>query len=553
MRNKKTWWCILAFFALNFLIQALIRTYAPSAPPARALDWSSAAVVQADGTLVSFDPDSGLPPLEEGEWYRFSAVLPQERQEDVFLTLQPAGLETVVSLDGQELWRCAQYTSPDQTNEVRLPLPAGGGETLTVDLRPTGAALPDSFPPPLALSLSPDQTASVSFRRLPIEAPPRLLLLFWGLFLISLGRGMTDWLLLLPMLAILLRILWQIATGTGAGLLPPLAQSLFSSPWMNVLTILVMVLYLALHRHRGFWKLLGKIALWFSGILLLCALFSTVRGGPVYRYFLSPGIDSLQKGDFSALPYWFTLWLILLSMLMAIWELIHSVAHLQIEARALSLRNNLLMANYQALERKVRESAALRHESSHRLAALDAMLQAGDWKGLQESLAAWRQANSAASQTLFTKNITVNAILQDAASRARGSGIAFQAAAAVPEELPFPDEDLCALLMNLLDNALEGAERTPAGTQKAIRFKMLLSGGRLSILCENTFDGHVSVDANGALRTIKEDPDSHGFGLAQIRAVAKKYAAAPDLRYTDSLFTVQLVLPVSRAGKTAMK
>ena len=188
------------------------------------------------------------------------------------------------------------------------------------------------------------------------------------------------------------------------------------------------------------------------------------------------------------------------------------------------------------------------------LAALDAKLQAGDLAGLEESLTAWRKANSAAAQTLFTRNITVNAILQDAASRAQRAGILFQASAPVPEELPFPDEDLCALLMNLLDNALEGAERTPAGQRRSIHFKMRLSNGFLSVLCENTFDGRLSVGADGSLHTTKEDAESHGFGLPQIRNVAKKYGSMLDIRYTASLFTVQAALQIPKAArrKTAM-
>ena len=196
----------------------------------------------------------------------------------------------------------------------------------------------------------------------------------------------------------------------------------------------------------------------------------------------------------------------------------------------------------------MRESAALRHESAHRLAALDAKLQAGDLAGLEESLTAWRKANSAAAQTLFTRNITVNAILQDAASRAQRAGILFQASAPVPEELPFPDEDLCALLMNLLDNALEGAERTPAGREQSVFFQIRLAGGFLPILCENTFDGRVRTDGDGKPSTSKADAAAHGFGLAQMRAVAEKYGSVLNVSWTRERFTVQTALQDLQEG-----
>ena len=153
------------------------------------------------------------------------------------------------------------------------------------------------------------------------------------------------------------------------------------------------------------------------------------------------------------------------------------------------------------------------------MAVLDAAVRNRDWAGVERCVAAWKQ-DSGQEQTRLTGHIAVNAILQNAAGRAKAAGIALEAAAMIPQSLPIPDEDLCALLINLLDNALEGAERTPQGREKIIRFRMRVNGAFLPILCENTFDGHVETDKNGTVKTTKADPASHGFGIAQMRAVA---------------------------------
>ena len=136
-----------------------------------------------------------------------------------------------------------------------------------------------------------------------------------------------------------------------------------------------------------------------------------------------------------------------------------------------------------------------------------------------------------------TKKFTV----QDGAGilLAKAAGIAFHAVVLIPKTLPIQDGELCALLMNMLDNALEGAQRTPAGREKAIRFQMRVKGDFIPILCENTFDGHVETAPDGSVRTTKADPDSHGFGLAQMRAVVEKYESILDVSWTDDKFTVQ--------------
>lgn len=89
---------------------------------------------------------------------------------------------------------------------------------------------------------------------------------------------------------------------------------------------------------------------------------------------------------------------------------------------------------------------------------------------------------------------------------------------------------------------MEGAARTPEGQHKAISFRMQATGGLLSVLCENTFDGHVKTNKQGAIQTPKAGPSSHGFSLTQMRSVARKYKSSLDVRWTKERFTVQTAL-----------
>ena len=223
---------------------------------------------------------------------------------------------------------------------------------------------------------------------------------------------------------------------------------------------LALVGFLVLHRERAFWKALGIVTAWSAGGLAVLGVVSHIRGGYLARY-LEDLILQIQAGVWSGALYWLIWWLVLVCALLSAWDLARFLGRTQGEARALALKNQLVMENYRALEQKLRESAQLRHGFAHQVTALDAMVQARDWAGLERWVAA-RKAE-AGDQSRYTEHIAVNAILQDAAARARGLGIPFQVSVAVPRELFVPDEDLCALLMNLLDNALEGAARTPAG------------------------------------------------------------------------------------------
>ena len=512
--------------------------------------WETGAVVTASGAETPFDPAVLPPELEEGEWYRYALTLPEGRANGTLLIFETTGLDAAVFLDGAELWYSAVSQPPETANQsqAQIALPAGGGEALTIDLRP----LSDTaiVPPLLRLSTDPtDQAGTIAYANyygLSAGASALAAVLLWGLFLLGLAHGKRNWPLLLPTLAAALLTVHRLAVGYGAYFLPQALQGPISSPWLEGLTALALAAYLVLHRERAFWKALGITTAWSAGALALAGLISQARGGYLDRY-LSELVSQLGAGIWDGTLYWLIWWLVLVCAALSAWELARSIARAQGESRALALKNQLMQENYRAIQGRLRESARRSHEFSHQVAALDAAAQTRDWTAVERLVAAWKEER-AADQNRFTEHVTVNAILQDAAGRARAAGITFRASVLIPKTLPFQDEELCALLVNMLDNALEGAERTPEGREKTIRFQMRVKGDFIPILCENTFDGHVETAPDGSVKTTKPDPDSHGFGLAQMRAVVEKYESILDVSWTDDHFTVQTAPQYPREG-----
>lgn len=503
--------------------------------------WETGAVVSAGGAETPFDPAALPPELEEGEVYRYTLTLPPDRANGTLLIFETTGLEAAAFLNGTELWYSAVSQPPETANQsqAQVALPAGGGERLTMELRPlSDTAL---VPPILRLSTDPtDQAGTIAYANhygLPAGASALAAVLLWGLFLLGLAHGKRSWALLLPALAAALLTVHRLTVGYGAYFLPLALQGPLSSPWLEGLTALALMSYLLLHRERTFWKALGAIAAWSAGALAAAALVSHLRGGYLAQY-LSFLAAQLRAGVLAGTLYWLIWWLVLVCAALSAWDLARSIVRAQGTAQTLALKNQLIMDNYRSMEDKLRESARLRHGFSAQVAALDAAVQARDWAGVERYIAAWKQDTNQ-ELARFTEHIAVNAILQDAASRAKAAGITFEAVVMLPKSLPIPDEDLCALLINLLDNALEGAERTPEGREKIIRFRMRVDGEFVPILCENTFDGHVETDESGDVKTTKADAASHGFGMAQMRAVVERYDSVLSVSWTDEWFTVQ--------------
>ena len=537
MKKALNWLLAGAFLlvcALTLLFFAPLTETGGSLP---VLSWESAELRGPDGEATAFDPGSEPPECGEGEYYVFTLTLP-ERGGYMSLIFDGATGVNAITLDGAEL--CSS-SAEEEPVSLRLSIGPGGGEELRVVFRPEG--LTGVFPPSVQLTDDPtnqrESIAYANFYAVPAGATALTFVLLTGIFLLGAAYGRVNWRLLLLIFASAQLTAGPLIDGFGSYFFPEWAIEVFSLRVWDALAALAIAAYLALHRSKRFWRLLGLLAAGSAAALLVCYVVSCFGEGYLARY-IPAVLSEAAAGYWSGLLSWLTLWLELLCALLSGWDMLRSISDTRTRAKALELKNQLVLENYRSLEAKLREGAELRHEFAHRLTVLDAYAKAGDYEAVARSLEEWR-GSSADGSARYCEHIAVNAMLQDAAARARERGIEFRASAIVPRELNISDDDLCRLLMNMLDNAVEGAERTPEGRRKFVRVRLRSSEGFLAVSCENSFDGRVLPDGRGGLLTTKTE-GAHGLGLAQMRAVAEKYSSVLELSRTDGEFTVQTAL-----------
>ena len=119
------WACATAFVLICCGVLAFMNIFSQSDPSFSYPSWEYAAVVSPSGAETPFDP-TGLPPqLEEGEHYRFSLTLPEDRLDSIMLVFETTNLDVAVFLDDQEIWYSAstQDASSIGLSQTQLPLP----------------------------------------------------------------------------------------------------------------------------------------------------------------------------------------------------------------------------------------------------------------------------------------------------------------------------------------------------------------------------------------------------------------------------------------------
>ena len=116
--------------------------------------------------------------------------------------------------------------------------------------------------------------------------------------------------------------------------------------------------------------------------------------------------------------------------------------------------------------------------------------------------------------------------------------------------LPYPcclrDIDICIILSNALDNAIQAVKRLDAGMEKYIHVSGRIQGDFLMMEIENSFHG------KGAFKK--------GTGLSNVNAVAEKYGGAMSIETQENKFVLHVLLiiwdtdtvSISESGKAAL-
>ena len=102
--------------------------------------------------------------------------------------------------------------------------------------------------------------------------------------------------------------------------------------------------------------------------------------------------------------------------------------------------------------------------------------------------------------------------------------------------------DVYSLFMNVIDNAVEAAEKVAEPSKRVISLKASKKQGYIVITERNYFVGKVIQNSDGSLKTSKEDSSMHGFGTKSIAYIVNKYGGTLHYGTSDDIFELKVVL-----------
>ena len=220
------------------------------------------------------------------------------------------------------------------------------------------------------------------------------------------------------------------------------------------------------------------------------------------------------------------------------------VAELQAEGQRLRGERELARMAEDNLE----ELRGIRHDLKNQYAYMQILLSQQRYGELEEY---FRQSAAhllpQVGQLVECGNRAVNVILNMEFAKARKAEVAFTHQLVVPPVLPFPEDDLCAALTNLLDNAIEECARLRRTGRKdaGMRIEIYPQKSYLFIQCRNTTDRTRLERSNRGLRTTKGDDRFHGYGTRIISKIADKYNGCAEFDLSGGTFVAKLLLDMT--------
>ncbi|ARF69343.1 hypothetical protein B7C51_18295 [Paenibacillus larvae subsp. pulvifaciens] len=182
------------------------------------------------------------------------------------------------------------------------------------------------------------------------------------------------------------------------------------------------------------------------------------------------------------------------------------------------------------------------HDTKKQLVFIRACIQE---QRLQEAIVHINQTlehMNAAYLRITTGNLVIDALVSHALNIANDNGIALKHDIRITaSDIRLDRYDLCMVIGNVLDNAIEAVRLVPNKEDKFIHLRMSSNSHSLFIHVVNS-----RLEQNQPnQRTLKDNPDFHGFGLTNIQRVAEKYGGYLQTKARNRQFETSIMLPLS--------
>lgn len=215
----------------------------------------------------------------------------------------------------------------------------------------------------------------------------------------------------------------------------------------------------------------------------------------------------------------------------------------RINKQIAAYQRELIETHYAEVDNMYRQIRGWRHDYRNHIQTMKAYAAAENWSAIKRYLDELETDLTTVDTVIKTGNPMTDAILNSKISLARTREIQVHADAHIPVRLKISEIDLCCILGNLFDNAIDASVKLPP-EQRLIRVYMDMKGTQLYISFTNFTAGGKLSRVGNRFKTTKGE--GHGFGLERIDAIVERLGGYLSRNSEDGAFTTEILLPQGR-------
>lgn len=194
------------------------------------------------------------------------------------------------------------------------------------------------------------------------------------------------------------------------------------------------------------------------------------------------------------------------------------------------------ISHYEKLEKLNSDMRTFRHDYINHLSSINALIGEGCYSDAQKYIDKLTESTHRNEAIYLTGNRLADAILTDKSDSCKDfADIEFDGC--ITDKIE--NSDICIILANSLDNAIEACKKCPESGKISIAAQ--IRQGYWTMTMRNPT---VSADSEGIMKTSKEDEKNHGFGLLSIGQAVKKYDGTMAVSIKNGVFEMAVVLKI---------
>lgn len=203
-------------------------------------------------------------------------------------------------------------------------------------------------------------------------------------------------------------------------------------------------------------------------------------------------------------------------------------------------QRKLLSHQYEEVKEIYMNMRGWRHDYHNHLQTMKAYLAMNELKELDEYLFKIEKDLDAVDNLVKSGNIMMDAILNSKISIMTHHNIKVDFKAILPQELKISDVDLCVMVSNLLENAIEACMKILA-EDRFIRIYSEVYGSQFYLSIQNSAKNELDFNARNYISNKRGE---HGFGMKRVQLLVDKYNGFLNLQNEPGIFASEITIPL---------